>query len=79
MGANSEIVKRQIADLKDYTDTVAAVHLLKEVVTNGAVVTVGSAKEIIAVENSKKDPKIGNVVKAILAKAGKPNEEKANG
>lgn len=77
MGANSEIVKRQIADLKDYTDTVAAVHLLKEVVTNGAVVTVGSAKEIIAVENSKKDPKIGNVVKAILAKAGKPNEEKS--
>ncbi|WP_392537884.1 DEAD/DEAH box helicase family protein [Legionella sp. 227] len=77
MGANSEIVKRQIADLKDYTDTVAAVHLLKEVVTNGAVVTVGSAKEIIAVENSKKDPKIGNVVKAILAKAGKPGEERS--
>lgn len=77
MGANSEIVRKQIADLRDYTDTVAAVHLLKEVVTNGAVVTVGSAKEIIAVENSKKDPKIGNVVKAILAKAGKPGEERS--
>lgn len=77
MGAGTEIVKQQIADLKDYTDTVAAVHLLKEVVTNGAVVTVGSAKEIIAIENSKKDPKIGNVVKAILATAGKPGGEKS--
>ncbi|KTD40880.1 DEAD/DEAH box helicase family protein [Legionella parisiensis] len=74
MGASREIVEQQIKDLKDYTDTVAAVHLLKEVVTNGAVVTIGSAKESIDIENNKKDPKIGNVVKAILAKAGKPGE-----
>ncbi|MCW8444621.1 DEAD/DEAH box helicase family protein [Fluoribacter gormanii] len=77
MGAESKIVEKQIDDLKDYTDTVAAVHLLKEVVTGGAVVTVGSAKDSIDLENSKKDPKIGNVVKAILAKAGKPGEAKS--
>ncbi|WP_412757156.1 DEAD/DEAH box helicase family protein [Legionella bozemanae] len=75
MGASREVVEQQIKDLKDYTDTVAAVHLLKEVVTNGgAVVTIGTAKESIDIENNKKDPKIGNVVKAILAKAGKPGE-----
>ncbi|KTD73896.1 DEAD/DEAH box helicase family protein [Legionella tucsonensis] len=74
MGASRDVVEQQIKDLKDYTDTVAAVHLLSEVVTNGAVVTIGSAKESIEIENSKKDPKIGNVVKAILAKAGKPGE-----
>ncbi|CAM3102606.1 Type III restriction enzyme, res subunit [Legionella steigerwaltii] len=77
MGAKSEIVDNQIANLKDYADTVAAVHLLKEVVTNGAVVTVGSAKDIIAIENTKKDPKIANIVKAILAKAGSPGEPKS--
>lgn len=76
MGASRDVVARQIAELRDYTDTVAAVHLLKEVATNGAVVTVGAAKEIIAVENSKKEPKIGNVVKAILARAGKPGEDR---
>ncbi|HHF7340748.1 TPA: DEAD/DEAH box helicase family protein [Legionella anisa] len=74
MGASRDVVEQQIKDLKDYTDTVAAVHLLKEVVTNGAVVTIGTAKESIDIENNKKDPKIGNVVKAILAKAGKPGE-----
>ncbi|WP_454780268.1 DEAD/DEAH box helicase family protein [Legionella sp. WA2022007384] len=77
MGAESKIVGKQIDDLKDYTDTVAAVHLLKEVVTNGAVITVGSAKKLIDVENSKKEPKIGNIVKAILAQAGKPGESKS--
>ncbi|WP_454785427.1 DEAD/DEAH box helicase family protein [Legionella sp. WA2024007413] len=78
MGAESKIVEKQIEDLKDYTDTVAAVHLLKEVVTNGAVVTVGQAEKLIDIENSKKEPKIGNVVKAILAQAGKPGESKSH-
>lgn len=72
MGADRDIVENQARDLKDYTDTIAAVHLLKEVVANGAVVTVGAAKEIVDIENDKKSPKLGNVVKAILDKAGKP-------
>lgn len=54
MGASRDVVEQQIKDLKDYTDTVAAVHLLKEVVTNGAVVTIGTAKESIDIENNKK-------------------------
>ncbi|MCE0722694.1 DEAD/DEAH box helicase family protein [Legionella resiliens] len=74
MGASKDIVRKQIDDLKNYTDTVAAVHLLKEVVTSGAVVTIGRAQEIIAIENKEKDPKIGNVVKAILQSAGNPGE-----
>ncbi|HHT0595003.1 TPA: hypothetical protein ACTXXA_003625 [Legionella anisa] len=74
MGASKDIVRKQIEDLKNYTDTVAAVHLLKEVVTSGAVVTIGRAQEIIAIENKEKTPKIGNVVKAILQSAGNPGE-----
>lgn len=74
MGAREEVVRQQIEDLKNYTDTVAAVYLLKEVVDTGAVVTIGSAKDKIDEENLKQNPKIGNVVKAILAVAGKPEE-----
>jgi superfamily II DNA or RNA helicase len=74
MAANKDTVEKQIADLKNYTDTVAAIYLFKEVAANGAVVTIGTAQTIIDKENSKKDPEIGNVVKAILAAAGSPGQ-----
>ena len=44
MGGNTLTVKRHADDLRDYTNTVAAVHLLKEVLTGTARVTVGKAK-----------------------------------
>jgi superfamily II DNA or RNA helicase len=74
MSANRETVQQQIKDLKNYTDTLAAIYLFKEVAAGGAVVNVGTAQVIIAEENSKKDPNIGNVVKEILAAAGQPGK-----
>lgn len=75
MGCDKTIVEQQVRDLRDYTDTVAAVHLLKEALTQGAAITIGAAEEIVAIENLSDKPKIGNVIKAIIAKAGTPGSE----
>lgn len=73
-GAKTETIKTHAADLKNYADTIAAVHLLKEALNKGAVVSIGSANELIKEENDKAKPELGNIVKQILAKAGRPGE-----
>ncbi|KTD63339.1 DEAD/DEAH box helicase family protein [Legionella shakespearei] len=73
-GAKAGTVKAQADDLKNYADTIAAVHLLKEALNKGAVVSIGSANQLIKEENDKAKPELGNIVKQILAKAGRPGE-----
>ncbi|KTD77168.1 DEAD/DEAH box helicase family protein [Legionella waltersii] len=77
MGASKSIRTRFVDDLRDYTNTLAAVHLLKEALKGGSMITVGAANDIVSKENLKADAKIGNVVKAILAQAGKEGEARS--
>jgi hypothetical protein len=72
MGASVETRQRFATDLRDYTDTTAAIHLLKEALTGGPMVSLQVADKVVANENLKKEPKIGNVVKELLALAGTP-------
>lgn len=72
MASAQDIREKFAADLKDYTDTTAAIHLLKEALNDGAMITVGKAQILVDKENleSGSKPKIGNIVKAIMALAG---------
>lgn len=74
MGPDTKVITVNAADLMDYADTTAAIHLLKEALTDGAMITVGAAKEVVNQENVKEKPKISNVIREIMSLAGKPGD-----
>jgi superfamily II DNA or RNA helicase len=70
-------IKRLAEELQDYTDTVAAIHLLKRESSGECCVSVACAEDIMKGINLRQKPKLGDMVKEILKRAGQPGADEA--